>query len=375
MKVAIVHDFLTKIGGAEKVLALFHRLYPGAPIFTLLYDKEATRELFDRPEPIIIPSSLNSYPKMIRQNKKILLPMYPKAIEEFDLSEYDIVISFSNSYAHGVLTTPSTVHVCYCYSPMRYVWDWYHEYLQENNIGLNIRGLLIRRLLHSARLWDKVSSSRVDQWLTQSETVQARIKKYYGVKASIIYPPVNLEGIETQSNPGADYFLIVSRLEPYKKIDLAIEAFNRNGRQLLIVGMGSDEKRLKSIANHNIEFLGWQSDAAVKQYMKNSYALVFPGEEDFGLTPVESMAFGRPVVAYGRGGATETVIENKTGVLFLDQTVDSLNRAIKELDRIYADIKPGDCRAQAEKFSTEVFSSKITSFLNSSYKRLNNGQD
>lgn len=368
MKLAIVHDFLTKVGGAEKVLAAFAESYPEAPVYTLLYNPDNIGNLFAGHQPRIITSSLNKYPNKI---KKLLLPKYPQAIEEFDFSDYDIVISFSNTYAHGILTKPKTFHLCYCYSPMRYAWDWYHEYLAENNIGFGPKGMIVRNMLHQTRIWDRLAAHRVDKWLTQSKTTQSRIKKYFKADSTVIYPPIDIDKIKTAVNEPDDYFLVVSRLEPYKKIDLAIETCKKINRHLIIIGEGSDKNRLESIADDNIEFLGWQSDEKVFEYMRNSYAFVFPGEEDFGLTPVESMAAGRPVIAFRKGGVTETIIDNETGIFFNEQTVESVKQAIEKLDENYYNFSVEKCVMQANKFSKTVFLSRMQQVINESLKQYN----
>lgn len=367
MKIAIVHEFLTKIGGAEKVLLELHKIYPDAPIYTLLYDEEGTDGKFVDCE--IISSSLKKYPSFIRRKTKLFLPKLAQAIEEFDFSEYDVVISSSNSFAHGILTKPSTLHICYCHSPMRYAWDWYHEYMKENNIGYGLKGLYIRNQLHKIRIWDKVASDRVDFWIANSKNVQDRIEKYYQKKSTVICPPVAVDEIEPSFNIPDDYYVIVSRLEPYKNIDLAIDAFNQSKRQLIIIGTGSDESRLRKLANKNIEFLGWQSDGAVREYMRNAKAFIFTGEEDFGITPVESMACGRPVVALKRGGALETIIEGKTGIFFKNETPESLNEAIDKLELDYTDFAPANCRRQAENFSTQGFKKQITETIEGEYNK------
>lgn len=366
MKIAIIHEFLTKIGGAEKVLLELHKVYPDAPIFTLLYDRTGTGGRFDNCN--IVTSSLNRYPSAVRRKTKLFLPKLAQSIEQFDFSEYDVVISNSNSFAHGILTKPATFHICYCHSPMRYAWDWHHEYMKENKIGFGIKGLYIRSLLHKIRIWDKVASDRVDFWIANSKNVSRRIEKYYQKKSIVICPPVSVDEIEPSFNVPDDYYVIVSRLEPYKKIELAIEAFNQSGRQLVIIGTGSDETRLQNIANKNIEFLGWQSDKAVHEYMRNAKALIFSGEEDFGLTPIESMACGRPVVALKRGGTMETVVEGKTGIFFEEESPESLNAAIDKLEAKYTDFTPANCRHQAEIFSSQNFKKQIVETVENQYK-------
>ena len=375
MKIAIVHEYLTKIGGAEKVLLNLHKIYPDAPIYTLLYDEKGTGGRFNDCK--IIASSLKKYPASLRRKTKLFLPKFAKTIEEFDFSEYDLVISNSNSFAHGILTKPSTFHICYCNSPMRYAWDWYHEYMKENKIGFGLKGLFIRNVLHKIRIWDKVASERVDFWLANSSNVKARIAKYYQKDSIVICPPVSVKDIEMSENVPDDYFVIVSRLEPYKNIGLAVEAFNQNGKELVIIGTGSDENNLKAKAHKNIEFLGWQSDKSVHEYMKNAKAFIFPGEEDFGITPVESMACGRPVIALERGGTLETIVDGKTGLFFKVETAESLNAAIEKLEKDYTSFTPINCRKQAEKFSAENFEKEIINIVNNEsekyFKHIRNG--
>lgn len=367
MKIAIVHDFLTKIGGAEKVLLDLHNIYPEAPIYTLLYDEKGLNGMFKDCE--IIQSSLKKYPSFLRRKTKLFLPKLAQAIEEFDFSEYDIVLSSSNSYAHGILTKPRTFHICYCNSPMRYIWDWYHEYMIENKIGYGIKGLYIRNTLHNIRIWDKVASERVDFWIANSKNVSKRLKKYYQKESKIIYPSLPVDKIEFSDNIPDDYYIVISRLEPYKKIDLAVKAFNQSGKSLVIIGTGSDQSRLKNMAKINVEFLGWQSDKSVQEYLRNAKALIFSGEEDFGLTPVEAMACGRPVVALKKGGTLETVIEGETGTFFDHETPESLNDAVDKLEKDYTKFTPNNCRKQAEKFSTDKFREQIRETVSEEYEK------
>ena len=352
LNIAIVHEYLLKIGGAEKVLLDLHKIFPEAPIYTFLYDEKLTQGKFEDCK--IITSNLQNN-RFLKKRPRLLLSKYSRAIEEFDLSAFDIVISNSNSFAHGVITRPNTFHVCYCHSPMRYAWDWYHEYLAENKIDTGIKSYYIRNLLHKIRIWDRTAAERVDFWIANSKNVQGRIKKYYRKESKIIYPGVDLGNIKLSENIPDDYYVIVSRLEPYKKIEVAIKAFNENGKQLVIIGKGSYQEELKKMAHENIEFLGWQSDDSVYEYIRNGKALIFCGEEDFGLTPVEAMACGRPVIAFKKGGVTETVIDNKTGLFFDGPSAENLNRAIEELEKKYTTFVPSSCRKQAEEFSRERF--------------------
>jgi glycosyltransferase involved in cell wall biosynthesis len=358
VKIAIVCDFLTKFGGAERVLLALHKIYPDAPIHCLLYDETGTKGKFK--ECNIIQSSLKNSPWFLKKRIKFLLPKLPRVIEEFDLSGYDLVVSSSNSFAHGVITKPTTCHISYCHSPMRYAWDWYNEYLAENNIGYGLKGLIVRKVLHNIRIWDKVSADRVDYWIANSENSKNRISKYYQKDATVIYPPVDVEKIEFSSNQG-DYYLIVSRLEPYKKIKLAVEAFNKSGKELYIIGEGSEYAELKEIAKDNIKLLGWQSDESMHNYLKNARAFIFPGEEDFGITPVEAMAAGKPVIAFDKGGVKESVIENETGIFFKEENADSLAEAIIKFEKMTFD--PQQCRERAEHFSEKNFKENFKKFV------------
>lgn len=368
MKIAIVHDYITKVGGAQNVLKVLHKLYPEAPIYTLLYDREATKGQFDDCQ--IITSSLQHKPAFLRKRIKLLLNNLPKAVEEFDFSGYDIVISSSNSFVHGIITRPETLHVCYCYSPMRYAWDWHSEYLRENHLEQSLISFLARYILKSVREWDFLAATRVDRWVAISHTVQKRIAKYYRAESEIIYPPTDIEAMLDSPSSNGDYYLIVSTLTPYKKIDLAIESFNINGKKLLIAGEGSDRPRLESmVRNKNIRFLGYVDDKEKIRLLSGCRGFVFPGEEDFGLTPVEAMACGKPVIALNRGGVAESVIDGKTGYLFDSPTTESFNLSIDKLEN--ASIKPDDCRNRAKLYDVSSFSNKFTEFVELAYKEHN----
>jgi len=365
MKIALVHDYLNKLGGAEKVLQIFHKIYPDAPVYTLLYDKAGTRGIFEKDNYKIVTSSLQNKPAFIRKRSKVLLNKFPQAIEEFDFSDFDVVISGSNSFAHGIITGPETMHICYCYSPTRYLWDWHHEYLAENNIGYGFVGRFLRASLSNLRIWDRLSADRVNFWISQSKTVADRIKKYYRKDSIIINPPVNIKNFPLNKSKPKEYYLVVSRLTPYKKIDIAIEAFNKLDKRLIIAGEGSDKNRLEILADSkNIEFTGYISDKKHYELLSNCKAFIFPGEEDFGLTPVESMACGRPVIAYGKGGVTETVIDGKTGLFFNQPTADSLISAINKFENNINQFKPDICRKRAGQFSEEIFIKKIKEEVN-----------
>lgn len=357
MKIALIHDFLTKNGGAERVLLSLSEIFPEAPIYTLLYDEEGTKGYFKNKK--IISSGLQRYPVFLRR-PRFLLAKFPFAIEQFNLSKYDVVISSSNSFAKGVITKPKTFHLSYCHSPMRYAWDWYHEYLDEHNLGFGLKGLLARSILQKVRMWDKVSSQRVDSWLANSKNVQERIQKYYRKSSMVLYPPVNIENIKLLEEK-EDFYLILSRLEPYKNIEIAVKAFNQNGKKLIVVGEGSQANYLKNLAKKNIAFLGWQADKKVHELLSKARALVFPGEEDFGIVPVEAMAAGTPVIALGTGGILESVLEGKTGLFFDESTSKSLNDCIQTFEKCKWNART--CRHQAEKFSNSIFQEQFKEIL------------
>jgi len=364
-RVALVCDFLHKMGGAQKTLAAICELYPNAPIYCTIYNEKGTRGIFKKHQ--IFTTSLQNSPAYLRKHSKFLINKYTRAIEEHDLSKYDIVISSNDSYAHGVITKPETFHLCYCHTPTRYLWDWTNEYLGENNIGWEAKGLYVRRILHRYRIWDRVAADRVDKWLANSDHVKKRIAKYYRKDSDVLHPPVETSKIKMATESPSDYYLIVSRLEPYKRIDLAIQACNKLKKKLFIIGEGSARSSLENIAGLTIKFLGQQSDEKVYEFYRDCRAFIFAGEDDFGITPVESMAAGRPVIAYGRGGALETVVQNETGIFFEESSVKSLEKAILELDVKYYNIDPKRCRQQAEMFSKEKFLSGLKQAVESGY--------
>lgn len=352
-RVALVHDWLTTFGGAERCIILLHQLFPTAPIYTLVHDRRNTPpELEDAR---IVTSHLQRLPGSTT-NWQRFLPAMPYAIEQFDLRDYDLIISSCHAVAKGVLTHAGQKHLCYCYTPIRYVWDLYQTYLQHTRLS-SMAERVFRVSAHYVRQWDYAAAQRVDKFLAISQTVQQRIKHTYNRDAPVVYPPVDTEFFTPDQTAGRDYYLLVSRFVPYKRVDLAVEAFSLREDPLLVVGDGPQEKRLKGMAGKNVEFIGGVTDEELRTLYRNCRALVFPGEEDFGLTPVECMACGRPVVAYGRGGATETVLDGKTGVLFGDQTPNALDQAIDRLGRL--EIDEAECRSQAQKFDERVFLAKV----------------
>ena len=358
MRVALIHDYLTQFGGGERVLKSLSEIFPLAPIYTLVYNKKKVGNIFSSKK--IHTSFLQKLP-FSKTHHRIYPSLMPFAIEQFDLSKYDLVISDSASYAKGVLTGPETLHISYCHTPLRYAWDDSHRYIRE--FGLNpLARFLSPFALNYIRIWDRIASFRVDEFIANSFFVKSRIKKYYQRDAEVIYPPVDTDFY--QINPSSskqDYYLIVSRLLSYKKIDIAIEAFNKLKLPLKIVGEGPEEKHLKKISGPTIEFLGRLSDKKTREYYQNCLAFVFPQEEDFGIAPVEAMASGRPVIAYQGGGALESVKEGVSGLFFDEQTSEHL---IKAIDRFknYS-FEPAKIREEAKRFDKKVFEKNIKEFI------------
>lgn len=352
MKVAIVHYWFVSHRGGEKVLDALCQIWPQADIFTHVYDPDAISATIRGRK--VTTSFIQKLPFAKRLYKKYL-PLMPFALEMLDLSQYDLVISSESGPAKGVLVNPLALHICYCHSPMRYIWDQFHLY--SANSGLATR-LAMAIFLPALRAWDFLSAARVDRFAANSAFVAARIAKYYRRDATVIHPPVDVDKFAIAAELG-DYYLAFGQLVRYKRFDLAVAAFSRMGKRLIVVGIGEEEKRLRAIAGPTVEFLGWRSDEQIRGLLARCKALIFPGEEDFGIVPVEAMASGRPVIAYGRGGALETVVDGETGLLFAEQTVDSLSDAVSRFEAGAADFDPQQIRAHAEKFRPEIFAERI----------------
>jgi glycosyltransferase involved in cell wall biosynthesis len=359
MNLALVHEYLTRYGGAERVLKEISDLYPQAPIYTLLKDESKIGEWFTGKE--IEESFLSTFPGFLKNRVKYMAPFCPTAIESIDLSRFDVVISSSNSFAKGVVTKPKTVHISYCHAPMTFVWDVFYSYILDQKKG-GVTNFFIKLISHYLRQWDRQAADRVDFFIANSKTTQARIKKFYRRDSEVIYPPVDVDKfIPTATYK--DYFLIVSQLTPYKKIDVAVKAFNRMGKKLVVIGDGQQREYLQKIAGENIEILGFLSDQKVIEYMQNCRAFIFPGNDDFGIAPVEAMAAGKPVLALRDGGVTETVIEGVTGEFFdypIEELIaDGVRRLLENEDQYdYRMI-----RKQAEKFDTKIFRQKFSAYV------------
>ncbi|MFT8316336.1 MAG: glycosyltransferase family 4 protein [Clostridium sp.] len=361
MKVALVHDWLTNMGGAERVVINFKEIYKDSPIYTTLYNPE---KLDDELKNTDVRTSFLQNEKNLKKGHQSLLPFMPMAFESFDLNEYDVVLSSSSSCAKGVVTNPNSMHVCYCHTPMRYSWEFYYEY--ANNWDMKkIKKNMLKYFINYIRVWDNVSSNRVDYFIANSQNVARRIWKHYRRESVVIHPPVRCK-LFNISDIDEDYFLILSRLVPYKKVDLAVKAFNELGLPLVVIGDGVERQKLESMAKDNIKFLGRQPDSVIKEYYSKCRAFLFPGDEDFGITPLEAQASGRPVIAFGKGGALETVVENESGVFFEKQTVESLKYAVKKFENIKFDKQI--IRKHAEEFDEDIFKQKINNFINNKYE-------
>jgi glycosyltransferase involved in cell wall biosynthesis len=357
MKVALVHDYLNQMGGAERVVMAFHDIFPDAPIYTSIYDPQRVDPAFQRMD--VRTSFMQKFP-LVTKHHQPYLPFYPFAMESLDLRGYDLVLSSSSAFGKGVITRPETLHICYCHTPMRWCWA-YEEYVEREQLGKLARKVL-PLLITGLRVWDQTSAMRVDHFIANSPVVAERIQKYYRRDAVVIPPPVEASRFpfDPATQPG-DYFLIISRLVPYKRIDLAIEACNRLHLPLVIIGSGRDEARLKKLAGPTIRFMGRLSDEEVLHYYAHCRAFLFPGEEDFGITPLEAQACGRPVVAYGVGGALASVIDGITGAFFHDQTIDSLASVLATFNEDAFDAQV--IREHALEFDKPRFNRRILQFI------------
>ncbi len=370
MKVALVYDRINKWGGAERVLLTLHELFPEAPLYTAVADlkKAPWAKVF----PKIYTSFLQNIP-FFKSCHELVGWLTPLAFETFDFSGYDLVISVTSEAAKGIITHPPTKHVCYCLTPTRYLWSGREFYGRNPQKPLNLipfYSLVSKPFLHYARLWDTIASARPDVMIAISQAVQKRIKKYYCRDSKVVFPPLNTNLFKTAeknrssnltSKAKKDYFLVVSRLVPYKRVDLAVKAFNKLGYPLIIVGAGSQEAVLKHMAKSNIKFLGFVSDEKLASVYKNARALIYPQVEDFGLTSVEAQAMGAPVIAYNKGGALDTVIDKVTGVFFDKHTADSLVDAVKRFDRM--EFTTLNLINNAERFSKEIFKKNFRKVL------------
>ena len=366
MKIALAHDYLVQYGGAERVLKCFTELFPDAPIYTLVYDKKAMRGVFD--EKNIKTSFLQKIPFAVK-NHRLFPWLMPMAAEQFDFSDYDIVLSDSASYIKGIITGPETLHISYIHTPMRYAWDDCQKYTHDFSFP-NFIKKLVPFAMNYIRTWDRAAADRPDKIIANSNFVAQRIKKYYRRESEVIYPPVNFNNFYI-SEKQQEYFLMVGRLLAYKKFDIAIEAFNKLGLKLKIIGRGPEMKRLKKMAKSNIEFLGRVSDKKLAKYYSECQAFIFPQEEDFGIVAIEAMASGRPLIAYYGGDIPEHLEEGKNGVFFYEQTAQDIIGAVKKMQVLKFDSPY--IRRQVEKFDKSAFKARIKAYIEETLKSKKNG--
>jgi len=375
MKIAFVYDRINKFGGAERVLQTLHQIWPHAPIFTAVYNPKTSSWAKNIS---IKPSFLQKFP-LAKTHHEFYPWLTPLAFESFNFDSYDVVISVTSAEAKAILTKPTTLHLCYCLTPTRYLWS--HQQNYQNNPGLgiwnNIAKFVFSKTKNYLQQFDLIASSRPDAYIAISQTVQKRIKQYYHRSSVIIHPPVNIKKFSQKSKskyqiPNTKYYLLVSRLTPYKKTDLAIKAFNKLKKNLIIVGSGRERKRLSAIAGSTISFADQVSDQKLINLYQHCQALIMPQEEDFGITAVEAMSAGKPVIAFNKGGAVNTIIHKKTGILFSAQTVDSLSLAVKQFMSSAWDSKI--IKNQAKKFNQLIFKNKIKIFVEEQWQNKKNSR-
>lgn len=369
MKTALVQDWLVVDGGAEKVFKAIYEIYP-SPIYTLVADKEN----FPWVENKQVKESFIAKLPFAKKRYRIYLPFFPLAIEQLNLFDYDLIISSSYSVAKGILKHSEQLHICYMHSPVRYAWDLYFQYLKEANLERGLKGILAKYILHKIRIWDIISSNRVDFFVANSKFIAKRIKNVYRREAEVIYPPVDIDRFKLTEKK-ENYYITASRMVPYKKIDLIVKAFKKlPDKKLIVIGDGPDYPKIKKIAAgaKNIELLGYVEDKFLIEYISKAKAFVFAALEDFGIVPVEAQATGTPVIALGKGGTLETVIDKKTGILFKEQTVDSLINAIIEFEKIEDKFDYKYISEHANYFSKERFKKEFQAFVERKYLEFKN---
>jgi len=365
MKIAIIHDWLVTYAGAERVLEQMLFLYPEADLFSIVdFLPENKRDFINNKQ--VNTSFIQNLP-LAKKKYRQYLPLMPLAIEQLDLSGYDVVLSSSHAVAKGVLTGPGQLHVSYVHSPIRYAWDLQHQYLKESGLDKGIMGWIAKFMLHKLRIWDYRTANGVDSFIANSKFIAQRIWKIYRREAKVIYPPVDVSAFSFYPNK-ENFYLTASRMVPYKKIDLIVEAFSKMpNKKLIVIGDGPDFKKIKSKADNNVTILGYQPFEVLKDYMQRAQAFVFAAEEDFGIVPVEAQACGTPVIAYGKGGAKETIcgIEDSlpTGLFFNDQSVSSLIQAVQKFEQCRDRIYPVVCRDNASRFSPQRFKQEFSKYV------------
>ena len=373
MKVAVIHDWLVTYAGAERVLEQILKVYSEADLFSMVdFIPEEERGFLSHKT--VKTSFIQNLP-WAKSKYRSYLPLMPLAVEQFDLSSYDLVISSSHAVAKGVITGPDQLHICMCYSPMRYAWDLQHQYLRESRLDKGLKGWFAKWFLHKIRLWDLRTSNNVDKFISISDFIGRRIKKVYRRDSKTIYPPVYVEDFVAKDVVKEDFYFTCSRMVPYKKIDLIVETFSKKlpDKKLVVIGDGPDFKKIQALSGSNVTLLGYQKYEVLKGYLARAKAFVFAAEEDFGIAPLEAQASGTPVIAYGKGGALETVAdlnsENPTGLFFNEQSPESLKHAIDKFENEGYVISPEDCVANAFRFSDERFRNEFKTFVKKEYKR------
>lgn len=374
-RIAIVHEWLTSHAGSEKVVEQILRIYPKADLYSLV-DFLPERLRFFIQNKSVNTSFIQNLP-FARRHFRSYLPLMPLAVEQFDFSAYDLIISSHHAVAKGILTRPDQLHISYVHTPLRYGWELQHQYLQQAGLNSGIKGKTVgpvtRLILHYMRLWDALSAHRVDRYVANSRYVARRIEKTYRRSAQVIYPPVDtqrfLPATGEQPKPREDFYLTVSRFVPYKRVDLTVAAFTQLGLPLVVIGDGASAQALKKVAGPTIQFMGKQPDSVVEDYMQRCRGFIFPPEEDFGITPVEAQAAGAPVVAYAKGGQAETVIDGETGCLFDYQTVESLVHSVKRLQASVDQFEADRLRKNAERFSLSRFQTQFGDFVDNAWAK------
>lgn len=363
LKTAIVHEWFVNYMGSEKVVESLCNILPNADIFSLvdfLNDDLRQKILKGKKANTSIIQKL----PFAEKHHRLYLGLFPFAIEQLDISDYNVILSSSHAVAKGVLSNANQLHISYVHTPIRYAWDLYHQYLSDAKIGFNLKGLIARHILHKIRLWDVSSQNRVDYFLANSKHIAKRIKKIYNREADVIYPPVDVDNFSLNTNKD-DFYLTAARFVPYKKVNLIVEAFSKMpDKKLVVVGSGPDKEKIKSLAGKNIEFTGYLTSEELNKYLGKAKAFLFAAEEDFGITIVESQACGTPVIAYKTGGASETVIDNQTGILFQHQTIASIIDAVNKFEKQSDKFDFNIIRKHSEQFSRKNFETAIANYIN-----------
>lgn len=373
MKKALIHDWFSTYAGAEKCIESFTNIWNDFEIYGLIdFLSDADRDKILKGK-YTHTSFIQRLP-FAKKKYRNYLPLFPLAIEQFDLSGYDVVLSSSHAVAKGVLTHSNQLHISYMHTPIRYAWDLYHQYLYESGLNHGLKGILAKYFLHKIRLWDVSTANRVDHYIANSHYIARRIKKAYGKSSDVIYPPVDIDKFALRESK-SDFYLTASRMVPYKKIDLIVEAFSQTDKKLLVIGDGPDMGKIKSKASKNIELLGFADDKTMADLMGQAKAFVFAAEEDFGITPVEAQACGTPVICFGRGGALETVREDISGLYFMEQNIRELLATVDKFEQSYDKFEPIKIRENSLKFSRTRFESEIKSYVEKKYEEFKEGQN